>query len=299
MPSLPAAMRERGAELRQRTVEGRRDRMAFAREAGLGRASLPSAVAGTMVAYGTFAVLVALVGGIAARVASSGHSDLSPNDWQNLGTGAGIAVAVLLALSYLFGGYVAGRMARRGGVVNGLLVFFLGVVVAAGVAAIVGTQTDSGTIVRNLRNVGVPTSGKEWSQIGTVAGVAALVAMLVGAATGGILGERWHNKLAARAADPGIGPAAEERRREAQARVDREAQARVDREARGSFPAAGESTEGVPASQQSPGDGPQGARSARTVKSDEGGDMATEAPDERHTEVNDTHSHTDRRKDER
>lgn len=208
-------------------VEGRRDRMAFAREAGLGRASLTSAVAGTMVAYGTFAVLLALVGGIAARVASSGTTALSANDWQSLGAGTGIAVAVLLAVSYLFGGYVAGRMARRGGLVNGVLVFVLGIVVAAGAAAIVGTQTDSGSIVRNLRNVGVPTSGKEWSQVATVAGVAALVAMLVGAVVGGILGERWHTKLAARAADPAIGPAADARRREAQARVDAEAKGSV------------------------------------------------------------------------
>lgn len=71
-------------------VEGRRDRLTFAREAGLGRVSLPSAVAATMVAYGTFAVLLALVGGIAARIAGSGTSALSSNDWQNLGAGAGI-----------------------------------------------------------------------------------------------------------------------------------------------------------------------------------------------------------------
>jgi len=77
--------------------------LTFAREAGLGRVSLPSAVAATMVAYGTFAVLLALVGGIAARIAGSGTSALSSNDWQNLGAGAGIAVA-LLAVSYLFGG---------------------------------------------------------------------------------------------------------------------------------------------------------------------------------------------------
>ena len=251
-------------------VEGRRDRMAFAREAGLGRVSLPSAAAGTMVAYGTFAVLVALVGGIAARISSSGTSALSSNDWQSLGAGAGIAVAVLLALSYLFGGYVAGRMARRGGLVNGVLVFVLGVVVAAGAAAIVGTQTDSGSIVRNLRNVGVPTSGKEWSQVATVAGVAALVAMLVGAVVGGILGERWHTKLAARAADPAIGPAAEARRREAQARV--------DREAKGSLPPADAAATPPRAARHDRSRPPRGSTSTRARAAHEDSTRSTNAP---------------------
>jgi hypothetical protein len=221
-----------------------------------------------MVAYGTFAVLVALAAGVAARLASSGRSDLSSNDWKNLGTGTGIAVAVLLGISYLFGGYVAGRMARRGGLINGLLVFLLGVVVAVGVAAIVGTQTDSGTIVRNLRNIGVPTSGTEWSHVGTVAGVTALLAMLAGAAVGGILGERWHTKLAARAADPAIGPEAERRRHEAQRRV--------DRELRESVPAPTEIPATGTDAQRERAQAPRGSRSARAMRSDEPSDTTTD-----------------------
>lgn len=265
--------------MRAGAVEGRRDRMAFAREAGLGRASLPSAVAGTMVAYGTFVVLLALVGGIAARLASSGSSSLVPNDWQDLGTGAGIGVAVLLGLAYLFGGYVAGRMARRGGLVNGILVFVLGVAVAAGVAAIVGTRADSGSIVRNLRNVGVPTSGKEWSQVGTVAGIAALVAMLVGAVMGGVLGERWHAKLAARAADPDIGPAAEARRRDAQIRAEREASE--------SPPARNREIAGPGASKQTPSRPPRGDTSAKALSSDHADHAASEPSDDHEPKMTD------------
>ena len=120
----------------RRTVEGRRDRLVLARDAGLGRASVLSALAGTMVAYGTTVVLLALVSGIAARSSSDGNS-LTTYDWRRIGIGAAIAVAVVLLVSYLFGGYVAGRMARRAGSVNGFLVFVLGLVVVAVAAAIV------------------------------------------------------------------------------------------------------------------------------------------------------------------
>jgi hypothetical protein len=46
-----------------------------------------------------------------------------------------------------------------------------------------------------LRSLGIPTSGSEWSDIGTPAGIASLAAMLLGALVGGVLGERWHSKL--------------------------------------------------------------------------------------------------------
>jgi hypothetical protein len=41
---------------------------------------------------------------------------------------------------------------------------------------------------------------------GAIAGIAALVIMLIGSMLGGISGERWHGKLVARALDPSIGP---------------------------------------------------------------------------------------------
>src|SRR5437764_9078123 len=112
-------------------------------------------------------------------------------------------------------------MARRSGLLNGLFVFILGVVVVGAVAAIVGTQTDQGSIVHNLRNVGVPTSGREWSHVGTIAGIAAIAAMLIGSILGGILGERWHTRLVRRAADPLVGPEAAARRTEAVRASDR------------------------------------------------------------------------------
>jgi hypothetical protein len=119
---------------------------------------------------------------------------------------------VLLFVAYLFGGYVSGRMARRAGLTNGLLVFVAALVVAAitvGVVQVTGASGEALERVReSLRNFGVPTSGRQWDDVGTVAGIAALVGMFVGSLLGGVLGERWHVKLAHNALDTvhAVGP---------------------------------------------------------------------------------------------
>jgi hypothetical protein len=162
--------------------ESPRDRKRLARQAGLGRLSFISALAGVLVAYGAFALLAALVG--AAAVAIGLDTELASNDWTTFGTGSAVTVTVVAFVAYLFGGYVAGRMARRAGLANGLAVFALAILLVVVVGAIVASQTDTGTI-----------QGAEWARIGTVAGIGTLVGMLVGAGIGGVVGERWHSQL--------------------------------------------------------------------------------------------------------
>jgi hypothetical protein len=205
-----------------RTVENSRDRTVLAQDAGLPRVSFISALAGTMVAYGTSIVLVALAAGIAARVSDTETSTLTSYDWQRIGGGAAAVLALALLVAYLFGGYVAGRMARRAGMLNGFLVFVLGIAVIGGVAAAIGANTDQGTIVDGLRRAGIPTTGSEWRDIGTIAGIASLAAMLIGSIVGGLAGERWHGKLLTRALDPDIGPEANARVVEEVSRARRE-----------------------------------------------------------------------------
>jgi hypothetical protein len=190
---------------RQRTVENRRDRMEMAHEAGYPKISFVSVLAGVLVAYGAFAIVAGITGAVLNGLGVNTDA-LSDNDWRQLGIGTGIAVGLSLFLSYLFGGYVAGRMARRGGAMNGLLVFVVGILLAIGVGAAIGTQADGDALLSNLRSIGVPTSGEEYSAIGTIAGIAALAAMLLGSILGGVLGERWHGKLLTRALDPTVGP---------------------------------------------------------------------------------------------
>ena len=161
-------------------------------------------LAGVLVAYAAFAVLAALAAAAAAAIGL--NTDLSANNWAELGVGSAIVAAVVLLLAYLFGGYVAGRMARRAGLIHGIAVFILALIIVALVAAIAATQTDTSAIRDNLRSLGIPTTGAEWGDVGTLAGIGSLAAMLVGALLGGLLGERWHTKLTRRAASPNYGP---------------------------------------------------------------------------------------------
>ena len=171
--------------------ESPRDRKRLARQAGLGRLSFISALAGVLVAYGAFALLAALVGAVAVAL----DTELASNDWTTFGMGSAVTVTVVAFVAYLFGGYVAGRMARRAGLVNGLAVFALAVLLVVVVGAIVASQADTATIQANLRSLGLPITATEWARIGTVAGMGTLVGMLVGAGIGGVIGERWHSEL--------------------------------------------------------------------------------------------------------
>jgi hypothetical protein len=186
-------------------VESPRDRIALSQDAGVGAVSVASAMAGTLVAFGATVLLLAL----AAAVASGAglHVDLQSNNWRDAGIAGGAILAGVLFCSYLFAGYTAGRMARRRGVLHGVMVFVTSLV-AVGVATVIArllTDADADTILRNLRSVGVPTSGSEWRDVVTVAGIGSLAAMLLGSVLGGGWGERWHTRLMARALDPEVG----------------------------------------------------------------------------------------------
>lgn len=197
--------------------ETARERRELARDAGFGGFSVTSVLAGVLVAYGAFAILAGLAA--AALDAFGDDTDLTTN-WETLGTTGGIIVAGLLFLAYLFGGYVAGRMARRNGVAHGAGVLLLGIVVVAAVAALARSSADPDAIASNLRSLGIPTTADEWGQAGTVAGIASLIAVVLGSLLGGALGERWHARLFARAVDPNVGAQAAAARQAEQARTE-------------------------------------------------------------------------------
>lgn len=179
-------------------METPKDRLELADEAGLGPVSIVSVLAGVLVAYGSFVMFAAIAGGIVVVLGTDWATDLSSN-WQELGTAGGLIGAGCMLLAYLAGGYVAGRMARRAGMANGFLVFLLGLGIVIGVGALIGTQTGTEEIVDQLRTLGVPTRWSEWQDVGTIAGIASVAAMLLGSVLGGRLGERWHGKLVTRA----------------------------------------------------------------------------------------------------
>ena len=193
---------------RQMWVEGRHDRLELAREAGWSGVSWGSVIAGVFVAYG---VIVACIGIVAAVLHPMGFTldNLSDNDWQRVGFIAGLVAAAVFLGAFTFGGYTAGRMARRAGFRNGVLVLAFGVVLLAAVAAVAQLEGATSAIVDRLESLGAPTDGSTWYGVGVLSGAVALGGMILGAVLGGVRGERWHQRLVVRAASPDIGPEAD------------------------------------------------------------------------------------------
>ena len=193
---------------RQMWVEGKSDRLELAREAGWGGVSWRSVVAGVFVAY---AVIGACIGIAAAVLNPMGFTldNLSDDDWQRLGLIAGLVAAGVFLGAFTFGGYTAGRMARRAGLRNGLLVVVLGVVLLLVVAVVAQLEGATSAIADRLESLGAPTDGTTWYGLGVSSAAVALGGMILGGVLGGVRGERWHQRLLVRAANPDIGPEAD------------------------------------------------------------------------------------------
>jgi 4-amino-4-deoxy-L-arabinose transferase-like glycosyltransferase len=193
---------------RQLWIEGRRERLELAREAGFRRVSWLSVAGGVATALGAFAVCV----GIAAAVlhaAGIDAGDLSDDDWTRFGFLAGVLSAAALLAAYSLGGYVAGRMARRAGLRHGALVFVVGAVVVAAAVGVTVLEGGATAISDRLESLGAPTDDSAWFGVGVLSVAVALAGMLLGSLLGGVRGERWHQRLLARALDPNIGPEAD------------------------------------------------------------------------------------------
>jgi hypothetical protein len=208
---------------RQMWTEGRGDRAQLARDAGWGTVSWRSVFVGVLTAIGAFAVCV---GAASAILHATGMTTdtLSTGEWTRLGLIAGIAMAVVLLGSFALGGYAAGRMARRSGVRQGLLVFLVGIVVIVGALGIAQLEGALAALRDRLDELGAPTGDSAWGGIAVLTICAAAGGSLLGSIIGAVRGERWHQRLVARAMDPDVGPEADRR---AEVEAQREAMARA------------------------------------------------------------------------
>jgi len=150
---------------------------------------------GLLAAVGLAAVLVAmLIGGLVAAGVSDFSQDAAGLFGHLVTAGGAIAVAIL-ALSYLTGGYVAGRMARFDGWRQGLGVWLLSLLMV--LAAAIAAWISGGTLdpAKSISLPGNPVDAGPLSQgRGVILAVLVLVP-LVAALCGGILGERFHRAV--------------------------------------------------------------------------------------------------------
>jgi hypothetical protein len=147
-------------------------------------------VAGMLAAFG----LTILIGGLLGAVGSIGYQLDVQRDSETLSSGGLIAGLATLVIAFLFGGWVAGRMARFDGGLNGLMTavgFFALAAVLSAAGALLGERYDV------FRDLHVPRwfSDNATSGSAILSGVIALAMMLLAALIGGKLGDHYHVRV--------------------------------------------------------------------------------------------------------
>ncbi|WP_164743504.1 hypothetical protein [Microbacterium sulfonylureivorans] len=158
-----------------------------------------SAFFGWLSAVGAVVLLTAAVGAIGAAVGIETGTTVeeaagaASEDPDTLGVVGAVSIAVVLFVAYLAGGYVAGRMARFSGALQGFAVWLWGIVIAlviAILAMVAGARWDILAGVESL-----PRMPMTATTTGIVTAIVAAAISLGGAIVGGILGMRYHRRV--------------------------------------------------------------------------------------------------------
>lgn len=157
-----------------------------------GGVSFGAVLTGVVVAFGAMLVLTAVISGILVGLGLA--DELNPGEATDVGIATGIGLVAAQFLSYLWGGYAAGRMSRGAGSANGALVALLGIVVGIAVGAIAAGIGATEELRTPFNSTQLPADG-EVLRWGTGLAIAALAAMFFGGVVGGAFGSRWHTKL--------------------------------------------------------------------------------------------------------
>jgi hypothetical protein len=155
--------------------------------------SLGSVLTGWLVALSSNALFAVCIGQIlVARGYELPRIVRADPFWAS--AGAGGALVVCTFLSYLWGGYTAGRMSRGAGFLHGVLVAILTILAGAvlGYLAVALRGVDALNVPFGVGNLPLDANLNSLG-VGLTAAVA--LAILIGASWGGVMGARWHTKL--------------------------------------------------------------------------------------------------------
>ena len=161
-----------------------------------GGVSWLSTLVGWLAAAGLTAILAGVLSAAGAVLAvSEVGQDLGGDDPETIGLAGGIALLIVLAIAYFFGGYAAGRMARFDGARQGVGVWQWGIVAAVLVAVLAAIGGAEYNVLDALNLPRVPIDRGTLTTGGVVFLVASLFVTLVAALLGGKAGERFHRKV--------------------------------------------------------------------------------------------------------
>jgi hypothetical protein len=189
----PATTNEQTAVVPDRREVVSRQKDAF------GGMKLGSCFFGWLTASGTAVLLAALVTGVGAALGLSRNvqeAGTSAAQTESVGFVGGILLLAIIFVSYLAGGYVAGRMARFNGLKQGLGVWLWAVIIAiiAGLAGwLVGARFDILAQVNSLPRL--PLSEGTLTTGGIIVAIGLVVVSLAGALLGGLAGMRYHRRV--------------------------------------------------------------------------------------------------------
>lgn len=152
---------------------------------------------GWLVAIATGVLLSGVVGAVAAAFGST--LGLTRDDVEGeagtIGLAAAIVLAVVVAIAYYAGGYVAGRMSRFDGARQGAFVWLIGLVVAV-IAGVLGWLFGAEYNVLDRVDVpSLPISTDALSLGGIITALVVLVLALLAAMAGGKVGNRYHHRV--------------------------------------------------------------------------------------------------------
>jgi hypothetical protein len=166
-----------------------------------GGVKIGAAFFGWLAATGLAVLLTALVAAVGASVGvtDANLDEVTRQASDNLGSvglAGGIALLVIIFVSYYAGGYVAGRMARFNGIRQGLVVWLWAIVIAAivaGAAAIWGSKYDILSTLNSFPRW--PVDQGSLTTGGIIALIILALASLLGALLGGLAGMHFHRRV--------------------------------------------------------------------------------------------------------
>ena len=153
-------------------------------------------IVGWLAAAGLAAILTGILGAAGAVLAvTEVAGDVSESDAETIGLAGGIALLVVLAIAYWFGGYAAGRMARFDGGRQGIVVWVVGIIAAGviGLFTLIGGAEYN--VLDRLNLPRLPIDSGALTTGGLVALLGSIVVTLLAAMIGGKAGERFHRKV--------------------------------------------------------------------------------------------------------
>ena len=173
-----------------------------AQRATFGGIKWGAAFFGWLSANGLAVILLALLSaagvalGLAQGVDTAGEAaDQAAAQASTVGVGGAVAALVVLFLSYLAGGYVAGRMSRFDGARQGFAVWLVGLLVVLLLAAAGGILGSQYNVLQQLNLPRIPIDEGTATTAGLITLGAILLVTLLGAVLGGKIGERYHRKV--------------------------------------------------------------------------------------------------------